>query len=885
MAERAKFEHAIIETPDDSAIERRASELLAMRQHEIWCRVDRTFAILMVVQWLTEVACAQLLAPDTLWLALAGGGLVSGVPILLSQYRAGGAVTRYTVALAQILTSDLLVHVSGGRMEAQLHLFGSLAFLALYCDSSILITATALLGLVHIVNTAYWPNLVYAGATVGTWSGSAFSIWVLLEVLGLVLVNQSTLRGIRAMCRQSAVLEFLKNRVETIVEERTADLRTSEERFRSLAENAPLGIVSSDPSGRCLYSNAAALALSGLTYEEAVNGGWARVTHPDSAGLPEAWYRAAKAGLSFSAECRLLRADGHSVWVQLHYSPVFDSNGRLTGHVGTLADISHRKQAEQEWTRARQAAEDASRAKSAFLANMSHEIRTPMNGVIGMTELALATGLSGEQREYLEIIKTSAYSLLRVLNDILDFSKIEAGKLEMERVEFDLGTAMRSALQPLAVAASQQGLELTCDIPPEVPSRLLGDPLRLQQVVTNLMGNAVKFTTRGEVGLRVTLAGEEGERGVVLQFSVYDTGVGIAPEKLASIFRPFEQADVSTTRQFGGTGLGLAICSRLVEMMTGRIWVESQPGIGTTFHFTARFRLAAPQTVSEPPQVPAGLEGTMVLVVDDNATNRRILFQLLSNWGLVPVMASSGTEALDAMAELRNPFDLIITDGDMPHMDGCELAQRIRSTVSYAEVPILLLSSGAGPIDLSRCREAGVQRTLVKPVDASALLAAIQTLLQAAHPKTQSAPPARLAQPAAPIEHVNASGGGSSILLAEDNAVNQKVAATILERAGYQVTLASNGLQALALLAEQHYDLCLMDVQMPEMDGLTATREIRSREAGGSRLPIIAMTANAMTGDRDLCLEAGMDDYVSKPVTATSLKRTVERWLAAEVTR
>ena len=894
----------------DPAIERRASQLRATLQREIWCRVDRTFAALMAVQWLAGVASALIFEPRALWAAVLLGGLVSGIPIALARRRPGAAVTRYTVAVAQILTSALLVHVSGGRMEAHFHVFGSLAFLALYCDSRVLIPATVTLALNHVLHAIYWPDLVYGGSSASPWGSLGFGAWVLFEDLGLFLVNLWTLRGIKGMCRQSAALELLKNRVEAIVEERTTELRGSEERFRSLAENSPVGIISCNPSGRCVYSNAAALALGGLTHEEAIDGGWARVVHAADAASIEAWYQAAEAGLSFSSECRLVRPDGHLVWVQKRYSPVFDKNGRHTGHVGTIADITHRKRAEAEWVRARQAAEDASEAKSAFLANMSHEIRTPMNGVIGMTELALSTDLSGEQREYLEVIKASADSLLRVINDILDFSKIEAGKLEMEHVEFNLGVCLRLALQPLAVAASQKGLELTCDVSPDVPMHLVGDPVRLQQVITNLVGNAVKFTSAGETGLRVTVvqppnqavtapAGEElggntpsGSREATLQFSVYDTGIGIAPEKIAAIFRPFEQADVSTTRQFGGTGLGLAICSRLVEMMGGRIWVESQPAAGATFHFISRFGVASVSPDgSDVARERAGLDGCLALVVDDNATNRRILFQTLSSWGVLPVMASSGAEALEAVAAVEGPFDVIVTDGDMPGMDGCELAQRIRSNASYADVPILLLSSGSAPGDLSRCRHAGIQRTLVKPVDPAALLAAIQALLPA-RARLRAPTPANFT-PARPPQPVLAAAPGprptgdslcaGAILLAEDNVVNQKVAAAILERAGYRVTVATNGLEALARLSEQAYDLCLMDVQMPEMDGLTATREIRIREDRRAHLPIIAMTANAMRGDREECLAAGMDDYVAKPVTADHLKRTIERWLAATV--
>ena len=887
----------------DPAIEKRTSEFLAIRQREIWRRADRAFAILMAVQWVAELAAALIFDPRALWVGVFIGGFVSGVPILLVRFRQGAAITRYTIAAAQMLTPALLLHCSGGRLEAQPCVFGSLALLALYCDSRVLIPATVTLALTYLLNTVYWPHLLYGAPYTSHWQRVEIGVCVLFECLALALSNRWTNRGIAATCRQSAALESLKNGVEAIVKERTGELRASEERFRSLAENAPLGIIFCDPQGHCVYCNSAALAIGGLTHQEAINGGWARVTHPDYAPVVQDWYRAARAGLSFSAETRLVRWDGQSVWVQKRYSPVFDQDGRLTGHVGTIADISHRKRAEEEWRRARRAAEDASRAKSAFLANMSHEIRTPMNGVIGMTELALATELNGEQREYLELIKASADTLMRVINDILDFSKIEAGKLEMERAEFNLATAVHLVLQPLAVRAHQKGLELTCDIPSEVPGDLIGDPVRLQQVLANLVGNALKFTVSGEAGLRIRVertVREDGPRGperieapepatppvaagnhaesnsVILHFSVYDTGIGIAPEKAAAIFRPFEQADVSTTRRFGGTGLGLAICASLVEMMGGRIWVESQPGRGSTFHFTARFGIAPIKPVFE----GAGLDGRAVLAVDDNATNRRILSQTLSNWGLEPVMTSSGAEALETIASGDQAFDLIITDGDMPGMDGCDLAHRIRNISSYANVPILLLSSGGAGGDPSRCREARIQRTMVKPVEPSALLAAIQALLG---PTIRTGLVETTVAPAQEAARGAAEQSNGAILVVEDNTVNQRVAAAILERAGYRVTVASNGAEALANWASRRFDLCLMDVQMPGVDGLTAAREIRNREGGRERLPIIGMTANAMNGDREACLAAGMDDYVSKPVNADGLRRTVERWLAASV--
>ena len=650
------------------------------------------------------------------------------------------------------------------------------------------------------------------------------------------------------------------------------ELKEAEAKYRSIFENAVEGIFQTTNDGHYLSVNPALARIYGYETPEDLIASLTNISaqlYVTPARRTEFSRLLQEKNTVSGFESQVYRRDGRVIWITENARAVRDPNGALLYYEGTVEDITEHKQAEEELRQAKAAAETATRAKSEFLANMSHELRTPMNAIIGMTELALDTALTNEQREYLTISQDSANTLLELLNDILDFSKIEAGKLDLHPIDFSLRDDLEMTVRTLAVRAHKKGLELACHIPTLVPDALVGDPGRLRQVVINLLGNAIKFTEQGEVVMSVAIE-EQTPEEIVLHFTVSDTGIGIPPEKQRLIFQPFAQADSSTTRQFGGTGLGLAISAQLVELMGGRIWVVSEVQRGSVFHFTARFGLYVGVPL-QPPVKREGLQDLPVLVVDDNATNRRILEELLTHWGLHPIVADSGQAALTALqkaAEDGEPFPLVLLDAHMPFLDGFMVAERIKQSSALAGATIMMLTSGGHPGDAARCRELGITSYLTKPIKQSDLLNAIFSALYSSTTETTSSSPRSVTPKNSPT---------LPLLLVEDNIVNQHLALQMLRKRGYSVVVTNNGQEALAVLAREKFALILMDMQMPVMDGFATTAAIRQQEHdSGEHIPIVALTAHAMNGDRERCLAAGMDAYLSKPFQAQQLCQVIE---------
>ena len=655
------------------------------------------------------------------------------------------------------------------------------------------------------------------------------------------------------------------------IESLLASLRLSEEKNRLLAlqvEQSSDAIFSHDQSGIITSWNRGATRLYGYSAAEAIGrplreldlwGG--RGAHVAAAGAIA--QRAVPASFETCAKTK----GGLLVEVSVVATPFRNEAGRPMGELTIVRDISALKQKEA-------AAEAANRAKSEFLATMSHEIRTPMNGVIGMTALLLDTELTREQRDYAETVHRSGEALLAIINDILDFSKIEAGRLELEPVPFALRETLGETVKTLASLAHAKSLELAYEIRPSVPDDLVGDTGRIGQILVNLVGNAIKFTEQGEVAVRVDAEAVTAE-SVTLRVAVQDTGIGIAPDKSRLIFDAFAQADASTTRRFGGTGLGLAICRRLVERMGGRIWLDSELGRGSTFHFTLvleRARVPVPKRVAAPSHA---LQGLPVLAADDNATNRRLLEAMLTAWGAIPTIVEDGRTALAELERAHGAgrtFELVLLDARMPDLDGFAVAERIRHEPALAGVTVMLLTSDVMSGDLARCRTLGVARHLVKPFTPSELLSAVLLALgQSIDPTTPFVPVGR-----------DASARRLHVLVAEDNAVNQRVIVRLLEKMGHIPIVTVNGQEAVEAYESRPFDVALMDVQMPVMDGLAATKAIRESEArhpGRRRLRIMALTAYAMRGDRERCLAAGMDDYLTKPVKPEDLSAALNRLL------
>ena len=760
----------------DAAVLARTLELQAEALRIVRVRTDRLFVPLMVLQWLAGIAASLWLSPRV-WSGAQGawplnlstaaflGGAIAGLPIALVFARPGLALTRHVVAAGQMLSTALLIHLSGGRSETHFLVFVSLAVLALYRDSRVLITASVVVLADHLLRGAFWPESVYGVAHATPWRALEHGAWVAFADAVLIVSIRAKLNDLFVSSERQAQLEQSRGAVEKQVRERTRELQASEQRFRMLSAASPVGIIETDTVGSCVYVNPWLLKLSGLTLEQSLGDGWARSVNPDDrAGLLAERDASMGAEELFEYNYRLVRPDGELLWVHARAVMLHDATGQVTGSVGTIEDITKQKRMVSDLISAREDALETARVKSEFLANVSHEIRTPMNGIIGMTGLALDTELTADQREFIDAVRTSAEALLVVVNDLLDFSRIDAGKMTLEAIPFSLRGALAVACRTLRVQVNEKGLELACEFDDDLPHTVVGDPGRLRQVLLNLLGNAIKFTAQGSVGLKVrgvsgTFAqdaldgqAEQAQRAQI-EFEVSDTGIGIPSEKQALIFEAFTQADGSTTRRFGGTGLGLAISSRLVDAMGGSIHVQSEVGRGSTFRFTL-------------------------------------------------------------------PYEVAVERAEEPREDAPMRSERPSSSCL------------------------------------------------------------RVIAPATAKAHARAAGiGGRSVrvLLADDQSINRLLVTHILELHGHEVVSVEDGQDALTQLEQQTFDLVLMDIQMPTMGGVEATAAIRGREAGtGRHVPIVALTARAMSGDRERFLAAGMDGYLSKPFKPAQLVALVE---------
>lgn len=884
-------------SPNSGKDTARTRQLFKIAESGLHARTDGIFGHLLFWQWIASIVLAmsgrlpawlgfeQTESPSLVTVALTGSVLCIG-PMLLIQTRRAQPITRYAIAIAQILTGVHLVHLSDSSLAPQFHTFASIAFLAFYRDWRLLITATVFAGICHGTSEFLWPTWSSSFLSdTPLWRGVEHMGWIVFEnIFLLVSIYYSRAESLDA-CRRRAELEAVNGEIESRIAQRTADLEASTHRVESILSTAYDAFVEINIQGIITEWNPQAQTTFGWQRSEALGRSLRELIYSSANRDPslDTWKQLMTPEGPLPRrrhEFIALRRTGIDFPVEMTLWPV--SSGGAWHFNAFIHDITERHKAAAEAAHARDAALESARMKSEFLANMSHEIRTPMNGVIGMLNLLSDTQLGPQQRDFTETARQSAESLLTVLNDILDFSKIEAGHLTIEETDFDLRELLESTLELLAERAQSKGLELMGSIENGTPTALRGDPTRIRQVLLNLTGNAIKFTEKGEVVV-VVRSKSDPTGTVTIHFEVRDTGIGISEEALSRLFQPFAQADGSTTRKYGGTGLGLAISRRLVELMKGEIGVSSEFGAGSTFRFFTPVKHAHHL---DPAPHRASVARRRVLIVDDNATNRSVLHHQLEAWDVRDGVASGPTEALVLLREAveqDDPYSLALLDMQMPVMDGLDLARAIKSDPAISATRLVILTSLGARLDDVTRQAAGIDDWIFKPVRQKRLFDCLTRTMAAAHTPAKPVEIAKLSPKSAPAESKPiAKPPPLRILLAEDNAVNQRVALGQLSKLGYTADVVSNGRDAVSFHIRAPYDVILMDCQMPELEGFGAAEQIRVHEAKPTQDPvtrvyIIALTAHALEGDREKCLASGMDDYLTKPMKPGTLSAALTR--------